>query len=1073
MRVLVALVSAGLLCIACQPGGENEQFKTLRAAETGINFSNTLTFNPVVNILEYLYYYNGGGVGVGDFNGDGLEDLYFSGNQVADQLYFNKGQMQFENVSKAAGILQEPHWSTGVAVDDVNGDGHLDIYVSKVSLFNGKEASNQLYINKGDGTFEEKATDYGLDFSGFSTQAAFLDYDLDGDLDMYLLNHAIHSVRSYGTIEKRLEKDSLSGDRLYENKLNESEGRFVDVTPQSRIYNSPLGYGLAVRVADFNEDGWPDIYVGNDFHENDLIYLNNRDGTFTEAVDELLNHATRFTMGVDVGDLNNDGHPDIFSTDMMPYEAEIFLKSGGEDTDKVDRIKKDFGFEAQLAHNHMQINQGNLTFSDLSLTTEAYASDWSWSVLLEDFDNDWDQDIFISNGIVKRPNDLDYINYLSNNPFKNLKQSESEVAQQQVINQMPSLRISNFLFSNEGNLQFSPLRKSQVGYPGYSTGAAFADLDADGDLDLVLNNINEGATILDNQSQRKGLSIVLNASEGNQVKGSKLIAYKSGVMVTRTLETVRGFQSSSSHKIHLGAPASEIDSLFVVWPGGKMEQVRWEPTARELVVNQTQEAKSTQSIPIRSIVKGTPFPFNHNEDIYLDYEREQLIPEQLSHEGPAVVVADFNQDGIDDIFLGGARYQTSQLFLGTTAGSYQVKENESFTKDSSFEDVDAAVLDLDGDGDLDLYVVSGGNDLEQGNRLLTDRLYINQGDGTLTRVPINLPNTNGGTVSVGDFNQDGFADIFVGSRSIPGAYGLNPDSFIIQNEAGKGLKVFASMPLGMVTSSAWKDLNGDGFLDLIIAGDWMSITVFLNKNGQRFVDVTKEWGLSDTQGMWNALEFADVNKDGKIDILAANVGQNFKWKASPSEPVSIYLDDFDENEQLDPIIFYTFFGKSVPFASKDKLAQQLPYLKKRFTDYQSFSKIKTIKDLTGKSASKLLATKQIKELRSMLFLNTGSQFEKIPLQPVAQQSVMQDLHYDSQQDVLYFVGNYLNFVVELGSSTANSGGLLSNFNAETKQFENYQSLYLPKGINTRSIEPLSDTELLITVNNKAPLVLNK
>ena len=1073
MRAMAVLGVACLLWVACQPTAENEQFKTRTAADTGIDFANTLTFNPAVNILEYLYYYNGGGVGVGDFNGDGLEDLYFSGNQVADQLYYNKGQMQFENASLQAGISQEPHWSTGVSVDDINGDGHLDIYVSKVSLFNGKGAANELYINKGDGTFDEKAAAYGLDFSGFSTQAAFLDYDLDGDLDLYLLNHAIHSVRSYGTTKKREEKDSLSGDRFYENKLNETEGRFVDVTDRSGIYNSPIGYGLAIRVADFNEDGWPDLYVGNDFHENDLIYLNNQDGTFTEAVDQMLNHATRFTMGVDVGDLNNDGHPDIFSTDMMPYEATVFLKSGGEDTDKVDRIKKDFGFEPQLAHNHMQINQGDLTFSDISLTTETYATDWSWSVLLADFDNDWDQDIFISNGIVKRPNDLDYINYLSNNSFKNLNQSTNEATQQEVIDQMPSLKIANFLFTNEGDLQFSPLQKSQVGYPGYSTGVAFADLDADGDLDLVLNNINEGATILDNQSLRKGLSIRLQSAAGQTAKGAKIVAYKGAVKAIRSLETVRGFQSSSSHKIHLGAPASEIDSMFVVWPGGKQEQVLWDTDAQELVVSQTQRATTLASTPIQSITSGVPFPFQHIEDIYLDYEREQLIPEQLSHEGPAVVVADFNQDGIEDVFLGGARYQTSQLYLGQTDGSYQVKDNESFSKDSSFEDVDAAVLDLDADGDLDLYVVSGGNDLEQNNRLLTDRLYLNQGDGNMVRVPVNLPNTNGGTVSVGDFNKDGFEDIFVGSRSIPGAYGLSPDSFIIQNDAGKGLKIFASMPLGMVTSSAWKDLNNDGFLDLIIAGDWMPITVFMNKSGSQLVDVTEEWGLSNSQGMWNTLEFADVDKDGNIDILAGNVGENFKWKASVDQPVTLYLDDFDQNEQLDPIIYYPFFSKPVPFASKDKLAQQLPYLKKRFPDYQSFSRIKNIKDLTGKAINKILAKKEIKELRSMLFLNKGSRFEGIPLMVEAQQSVMQDLHYDSQHDALYFVGNYLNFVVELGANTANAGGVLSKFNTETKQFETYHSLHLPKGSNTRSIKPLGETALLVTVNDAKPLVLNK
>ena len=400
-------------------------------------------------------------------------------------------------------------------------------------------------------------------------------------------------------------------------------------------------------------------------------------------------------------------------------------------------------------------------------------------------------------------------------------------------------------------------------------------------------------------------------------------------------------------------------------------------------------------------------------------------------------------------------------------------DNEALAKDSNYEDVDAAALDLDQDGDLDLYVVSGGNDLEQNNRLLTDRVYLNNGKGNLSRVPISLPNTNGGTVSVGDFNNDGFPDIFVGSRSIPGAYGLAPESYIIQNDAGKGLQIFASMPLGMVADSAWKDLNNDGFLDLVVAGDWMSITVFLNQDGKKLVDATQELGLANTQGMWNALEFADVNQDGKMDIIAGNVGENFKWRASTENPVTIYLDDFDANDQLDPIIFYSFFGKPVPFASKDKLTQQLPYLKKRFQDYQSFSEIKNIKDLTGKSEKEILTYGYLKELRSMLYLATDTGFEATPLPKSAQQSVIQDLHYDSSRQILYFVGNYLNYVVELGMNSAHSGGTLSSFNKETKQFETHQSLPLPKGINSREIFSLGDQHWLVTVNDQRPILLKK
>ncbi len=1071
-KISIAFIALIFLAACQQQTPENEAFKTLNGEETGIDFANQLRFDSTLNILEYLYYYNGGGVGVGDLNGDGLEDLYFTGNQVADQLYYNQGAMKFKNVTEEAGISQDPFWSTGVSIDDINNDGHLDIYVSKIALFNGEEGANELYLNQGNGTFEEKAKEYGVDFEGFSTQAAFLDYDLDGDLDMYLLNHAIHSVRSYGTIEKRQEKDSLSGDRLYENKLNESEGRFVEVTEQAGIYNSPIGYGLAVRVSDLNADGWPDLYIGNDFHENDLIYINNQDGTFSESVKDYLNHATRFTMGVDVGDLNNDGLLDIFSTDMMPNEAELFLKSGGEDTDKVDRIKKEFGFEPQLAHNHMQINQANNTFSDLSLTTETYATDWSWSVLLEDFDNDWDQDIFISNGIVRRPNDLDYINYLSNNPFKQLNQQETVANQKKVIEQIPTLKISNLLFTNKGNLQFSPLKESKVGYPGYSTGAAFADLDADGDLDIVLNNINEGATILANQTVQKGAQIELKRMANKTPKGTKVLAYKKGVPALKELETVRGFQSSSSHKIHLGSSLADIDSLSIIWPGGKMQSLKKGAISSVIEEKESQKYRAetkTASIQNETII----FDYKHFEDVFLDYEREQLIPEQLSHEGPALAIADFNNDGIEDLFIGGARYQKSALYLANSKGTFQKQTNESFATDSNYEDVDAAPIDVDADGDLDLYVVSGGNDLQQNNKLLTDRLYINDGKGNLTRVPINLPNTNGGSVSVGDFNKDGYEDLFVGSRSIPGAYGLSPESFIIENDGGKGLKIFASLPIGMITDSEWTDLNSDGYLDLIVAGDWMPITVFLNKEGTQLVDATNEMGLNNTYGMWNALEIIDINQDGKKDIIAGNVGLNFKWKASEAYPVNMYLDDFDENDQLDPIIFYNFFGKAVPFASKDKLTKQLPYLKKRFQDYQSFSEIETIEDLTGKKDDELIATLKINELRSVLLLNNTERFQKVPLPQKAQQSAIQDFEYDAEKQRLYFVGNYLNYVVELGMNSAQSGGVLSAFNKQTNEFENIEPLPLPKGINARQVMSLSRDQLFITINDSYPIILKK
>lgn len=1076
MKLQYYAAAVALIFTACQVQNENPiPFRSLGPNQTGITFSNTLRFRTDINILEYLYYYNGGGVAVGDINNDGLDDIYFTANQAPDRLYLNLGNLQFKDISEEAGLTMDNSWSTGVSMDDVNNDGFLDIYVSKVGAFEVRGGHNLLYLNNGDGTFTESAEKLGVAFSGFSTQAAFLDYDRDGDLDMYLLNHAVHSVRSYGKIEKRQTKDSLSGDRFYENRLNTPEARFIDVTDASGIYNSPLGYGLAIRVADINRDGWQDLYIGNDFHENDFIYLNNGDKTFTESIASLINHTSRFTMGVDMADLNNDGLEDIFSTDMMPNDASIFLKSGGEDTDKVDRIKKEFGFEPQLARNHLQLNTGVSGYSEIALMTEAYATDWSWSVLLADFDNDTHQDIFISNGIVKRPNDLDYINYLSNVSFGAYKDEQLAVQQKKVIDQMPTLKIPNVLFKNKGDLAFETLEKAALGAPNFSTGAAFSDLDNDGDLDLVVNNINEPATVYKNQTNRGGLQIQLQGSEQNpNVKGSVVKVFTQGKAFTQAFQTTRGFQSSSSHRIHFGIPAGQaVDSITVDWNDGTSQTEIFDTTLSRVTVAQNNTAPTETAPQMAKSFALKILPTRHEENYFLDYEREQLIPEKLSAEGPALCIADFNGDGLNDFFIGAARFRPSQIWLAQDNGSYTNVTIPDFKTDQQFEDVDAATLDIDRDGDLDLYVVSGGNDLEQFDKDLIDRIYLNDGHGNFSRARINLPQTNGSTISIADFDKDGYDDFFIGSRSIPGAYGLPPDSYIIRNNSGKGLEIFATLPLGMISDSKWKDLDGDGFLDLILVGDWMPITVLRNVDGKQFIDETETLGLSDTHGLWNAVDFLDIDDDGRLDIVAGNAGLNLKWKASIEKPIWLYLDDFDENEQLDPIIFYDFFGSYVPFNTKDKLGQQLPYIKKRFPNYNAFAEVRTIEDLTGKKDGDLLMTRKITELRSMVYLQKQSGFQGVPLPEIAQRTSMEALTVDTKSKAITYVGNYKDYVVELGESTSNAGGKLSQFNNQTQQFETIQSLPLPNNNAYRAIAPLNDSESLILTNNEYAYILTE
>ena len=1071
-----------LVIVACQETNEvssKEEAKTMQvfterdSEEAGLIFSNSLTPDVDRNILEYLYYYNGGGVAIGDVDGDGLEDVLLTTNETADKLFINKGNLQFEDRTQENGIATMDNWSAGVTMDDINGDGWMDIYICKVAPLSKEPTHNLLYLNKGDGTFQEVSQAYGLDFSGYSTQASFFDYDLDGDLDMYLLNHSVHSVRSYGKIDKRQQQDLLSGDRLYENKLNESAGKFVDVTEQAGIFSSALGYGLAIVTGDLNDDGWPDIYVGNDFHENDYIYLNNGNKTFTESIASLLNHSTKFTMGVDIADMNNDGKVDIFTTDMLPYDEEVALKSGGEDSDQVFKIREEFGFEDQYARNHFQLQLPGKTFADIALMTNTYATDWSWSVLLQDFDNNGLSDIFISNGIVKRPNDLDYINFVNqmkHTPNRKLTTEELE----QFLNRMPSQKLSNLLFLQQENLDFSNIHAAQIGEPTFSNGAAYADLDKDGDIDIVINNINQSVSLLENTSQANYIAFQLNSDSKETLKGTSIEIYSGANYQKKNYLTTRGYQASSTHFINFGlGQSTSIDSVIVIWPDKTKQLVS------DLTINQYHSIDKKSDALVYTYPKANPnnsgllvLPLKHTENKFEDYNADKLIPELLSREGPAVVYEDFNKDGKKDLFIGGARYQRPYLLFQKEQGFEEQEEDNDLKRDAKYEDVAAAAIDFDQDGDLDLYVVSGGNDEKELNKNLEDRLYLNDGQGNMKRIPLSLPHTNGSTIAVGDFDKDGFDDLFIGARSIPASYGLSPFSFVLRNKGGFGVEITKRERYGMITHSEWADIDNDDDLDLVFCGDWMNISVLENQGDGTLELKSESLGFGQSAGLWNTFQLEDLNGDNILDIVAGNAGLNFKWKASPEKPVKLYVLDLDKNGQPEPLIFHHFFSKYMPFAPLNQLVSQVPSVRKQFVNYNTYTKVQDIEDFNEIDSDQIVEYKQLKELRSMVYLSGNGKYTGKPLPREAQMSSIQGLTL-TDDGKLIFVGNNHDYLTELGQSTANSGGSFLSYNDEKGTFESYRHLSLPPKLNPRSITPLEKGSYLIACNNSVQYILRE
>lgn len=1017
-------------------------FESIDPKDSGIDFVNELNESAEANYFKYIYLYIGGGVAAGDINNDGLVDLYFTSNLSEDKLYLNKGNLVFEDITLQAGIKAMDDFHTGVTMADVNADGFLDIYVSRGGWKDdNNKFANLLYINNGDLSFSEKAQEYGIADTNRTIQASFFDYDNDNDLDLYVSNTPIGSIRSslvnlelYHASKKTLK---LKGcDKMYE---NDGLGHFIDVSEKAGLVYD-VGYGLNPQVADLNDDGWLDLYVCNDFNAPDLVYINNGNKTFTESGKSIFKHMSFNSMGSDAADINNDGLLDLITLDMNP---EDYVRS--KTTMAMTPIEKfenmvENGYHYQYMHNMLQLNNGNGTFSEIGNMAGIANTDWSWAVLSADFDLDGHNDVYITNGVYRDVIDRDKNKEIEKHWGLMDKPTGEEMLKYALM--LPQQKLTNYFFKNKGDLTFQNTTSMWSNLsPTFSNGATYADLDNDGDLDVVVNNINEPATILNNNAreQNKGqyLKVKFKGPLANSFGlGAKAkLVFNDGASSMRQLMITRGYLSSVSNVLHFGfSNDKEIAKLEIVWGDGKVQVLETVKPNQNITVSYDMAIGRLPEREERpSMFSKIDLKASHNDSYFNDFRIQVLLPHKLSHTGPNITEADVNGDDIVDFYIGGGRNQPGQLFVGAKDDGFEFVSNTDFKTDKAFEDQGVSFLDVDGDGDQDLYVVSGSYEFILNPEMLQDRLYLNDGQGNFTRSKESLPQINsaGSVVVPADYDKDGDIDLFVGGRVIPAKYPLAPKSYLLNNKNGVFEIVTNTVApklenIGMVTDASWTDINQDGSLDLIVTGEWMGIEVFINKNGE--FDKTEQYQkLSESSGWWNMLLVDDIDNDGDMDIVAGNLGLNTKFHASKEAPFRIYTDDFDSNGTQDVLLAKDYEGREVPVRGKTCMTQQLPYLAKRIKTYEDFAS-RDLQEIVGKPLGESVHY-EVMEFRSGIFFNEGNGvFQFSPFENQIQKSpinsaVYMDFNQDGIKDLL-LAGNNFQAEVETTRYDAGTGSLL-------------------------------------------------